>query len=332
MFLAEACGLLAFLLQRSLGGRAAPDAGREEAKGEEGRRFSPWVALKACLVPAVLDMSASGVQSMGFVYVSASVYQMLRGCNIVFTAVLSVLALNRRLTRSQVLGICLAVPALAAVGAAGIIAGDADAGASGLGAAALGVSLIIFAQLFQGCQVVWEEKMMAGTADVPPLLMMGTEGCIGTVVMLVVAFPLLAYLPGSDASGSVEFLPDTLAMLGNSPALCALVAVYVVCIFGMNCCGFHCTKHLSALTSALVETGLRTMFLWAVDLYIYYAVSDGYYGEPWEGNVSLMQAAGFAVFLVGSLLYGEILQLPADRKAPGAGGAYVPLAGELPGA
>jgi drug/metabolite transporter (DMT)-like permease len=55
-------------------------------------------------------------------FLAVSVYQMLRGSEIVFTALLAVVFLRRRLTRRHAGGLALVVMGIAVVGAAGLLA------------------------------------------------------------------------------------------------------------------------------------------------------------------------------------------------------------------
>lgn len=82
----------------------------------------PWEAFLQksvflqCGFPAVCDLLATGCGSMGLVYVSASVFAMFRGLNIVSTAMFSYFLLGRVLSAPRVLGLGLVMGSLLAVG------------------------------------------------------------------------------------------------------------------------------------------------------------------------------------------------------------------------
>jgi len=182
------------------------------------------------------------------------------------------------------------------------------AGGSDFSSGMLGVGLVIGAQLFQSSQFVWEEKVMK-KVFIPPWLLLGIEGLMGIAVMCVVVFPLMMYLPGDDVGGTQENIWDSLAMVSNSPMLMGLFAIYTVCISTLNCSAVYVTKILSGVHRTLIQTGLRTMVIWAAGLTLYYSF-DGKYGEPWSGVASLLELIGFALFLVGSMLHSKLIDLP----------------------
>lgn len=64
---------------------------------------------------------------------------------------------------------------------------------------------------------MFEEKVMS-VDNAPPLVVIGCEGLWGTVLSLLVVYPLAYLAPGQD-NGSFEDPFDALAMIGNSSQL-----------------------------------------------------------------------------------------------------------------
>lgn len=298
MFVGEGMALLVFGVQRVVD--------PEEKKCE----LSWWGLLWRCAFPAIFDMVATGFGSVGLTYITASTCQMLRGCAILFTAIISRFWLQRVLDFRQVVGLCMVFAAMALVGAAGAMTGGhGDQAASSIdGNGAWGVLLVCFAQLFQASQFVWEEKVMKKVC-IPPLLLLGIEGIVGIILFGILVFPLLLHLPGNDVGGSLENVWDALSMVQRSPELMFLAIMYVTCVCALNCCAVYVTKFLSGVHRALIQTGLRTMVIWVVGLILYYR-TNGIYGEPWAGVPSYMELFGFAFFLCGSMLHSKMIHLP----------------------
>jgi len=306
MFVGESIGLLVFAVKRVV----AP----EEKKCE----LSWWGIIWRSSLPAVLDLAASGFGSVGLLYITASSFQMLRGWSILFTAVMSRLWLQRVWEFRQLFGLSMVFVAMGLVGFAGVwTAGSTDQTAEDImmNSGAWGVLLVAFGQLFQASQFVWEEKVMK-KVFIPPLLLLGIEGIVGLTAMCTVVFPLLMFLPGVDVGGSQENIWDSLAMVRNSSTLIALFSVYLVCVSTLNCCGVYCTKVLSGVHRALVQTGLRTMVIWTAGILLFYH-SHGTYGEPWSGFASYMELFGFILFLLGSMLYSKMIDLPFNNALSG---------------
>lgn len=133
--------------------------------------------------------------------------------------------------------------------------------------------------------------------------------------MCIVVFPLLSQIPGDDVGGVQENVWDTLAMLHHSPTLIALSLAVMFCVVMMMSLSLYVTKMLSALHVSLVQSGLRTMVIWAVGLVLFYS-TNGVYGEQWIWGPSLLELAGFALFLVGSLVYSQLIDLPCKCGKP----------------
>ncbi len=64
-------------------------------------------------IPTIFDLIATVLMNIGLLSVTASVYQMMRGAEMFFAAIFSVLFLHRRLNKFHLLGIlcCVVRPA-----------------------------------------------------------------------------------------------------------------------------------------------------------------------------------------------------------------------------
>ena len=101
-------------------------------------------------------------------------------------------------------------------------------------------------------------------------------------------------------------------MITHSPAIAVTLAVDMTALLLYNVAGMAVTGHLGAVFRTVLETG-RTLFVWVVDLILFYGgVGGGKLGESWSGW-SWMQLGGFAVLVAGTLVYGR------GDEAEGAG-------------
>ena len=106
------------------------------------------------LIPTGLDLIASWLCLYGLTSTCASVWQILRGSLLIFTAIFSVTILNQRISKRQWLGIVICVIAI-------IIVGLADASNKiSRPSSIIGISAVIASQVFQALQVVLEEKFI----------------------------------------------------------------------------------------------------------------------------------------------------------------------------
>lgn len=204
---------------------------------------------KVCLVagPAGFDLLATAFSAMGMLYIPASVWQILRGAALVFCALFSVMFLGRRLRAWNIVGIFVCVLGVGVVGFANVMStqesegdSDSDSGESGgVYDTLLGVSLVFLGQTWQAAQVIAEEWLMKDV-DLPMLQIVGFEGMWGTLLMVLVVYPALYLLPGSD-HGSQESLADTFVMVGNNPQLLVVVLLYVFSCGTYNVTGIAVT-------------------------------------------------------------------------------------------
>ena len=168
MFIGEFSCLLVYLVSKY----RVTSRGDKFDTGKPG--FKPWILI----LPAMCDLTATSLMYVGLGLTDASIFQMLRGSVVVFTAIFSVVFLKRKLRAYHWTGVVLVVIGTGIVGAQSLVCkADTPATTTG-GSAMLGNVLIIVAQLIVATQMVVEEKFI-GAYDLPPLLVVGLEGAFG---------------------------------------------------------------------------------------------------------------------------------------------------------
>jgi len=275
-----------------------------------------WTAAKLISIPAILDLIATGLCFIGLLSVPASVSQLMRASMIIFSAILSVVFLKRRLLGFHWFGVFLCTLAIGIVGYANMMASASttDSSSASSGAVLFGMTLIILGQVVQASQVVFEEKLLRGYS-IEPFHIVGMEGCVGTIAMIAIVFPILYMLPGNDANGTAENIIDTLTMIHNSNSLQYLVLLYVFSVFTYNMSGMLVTYALSAVHRTMLEAS-RTAVIWIIDLLIHYWIApSSSFGEVWTAW-SWLQLFGFGVLIAGQSIYSEILKVPGFYYPP----------------
>jgi len=172
MFLGEFTCLLAYTYF-SMRARSLNDDSFKRAKPHSKLIF---------LLPAMCDMTATSVMYLGLALTSSSVFQMLRGSVVIFTAAFSVIFLKRRIKAYQWVGVALVLAGTIVVGLQSYVCSSGDSSSSGQGKAMLGNILIIIAQIIVATQMVVEEKFIGGY-DIPALQVVGWEGVWGGLVL-----------------------------------------------------------------------------------------------------------------------------------------------------
>ncbi|KAM3602985.1 uncharacterized protein V6R79_014461 [Siganus canaliculatus] len=225
---------------------------------------------------------------------SASSFQMLRGAVIIFTGLLSVAFLGRRLQPSQWFGILTTILGLVIVGLADFFSGHRD-DTHKLSDVITGDLLIIMAQVIVSVQMVLEEKFVY-KHDVHPLRAVGTEGFFGFVVLSLLLIPMYFIPVGNFSNNPRQVLEDALdafCQIGHKPLILLALLGNTVSIAFFNFAGISVTKEISATTRMVLDS-LRTLVIWVVSLAL-----------GWEQFHGL-QVLGFLVLLVGTALYNGL--------------------------
>lgn len=260
-------------------------------------------------VPGFCDVLGSGLSAVGMMFISATVWQMMRGALIVCTSALSVIFLKRRLKLFHYVAIGLTVIGLFLIGFAATV--DAHKGIAAPGSSQdtvlIGIGFTLLAQLASSSQCAFEEYLLQGK-KVSAKLTVAMEGFWGIIFqgLLLVIFN---YVPGSD-HGTLESFPDTLQQyftLPGSATLLWLTATYMASIDLYNVAGLKVTKSISAVTRCLIDS-CRILVVWSISLVTYYFI-DERYGVPWT-DASYVQVIGFIFLVCGTLIYNQVFRIP----------------------
>ncbi|XP_028295424.1 solute carrier family 35 member F6 [Gouania willdenowi] len=266
------------------------DKRRPEPKMNTGGSFNPLLFFP----PAMCDMMATSIMYIALNMTSASSFQMLRGSVIIFTGLLSVAFLRRRLAPSQWIGIFITILGLVIVGLADFVNGTSESSHK-LSDIITGDLLIIMAQIIVSVQMVLEE-MFVYKHDVHPLRAVGSEGFFGFFVLSLLLIPMYFIPVGTFSNNPREVLEDALdafCQIGHQPLILLALLGNTVSIAFFNFAGISVTKEMSATTRMVLDS-LRTLVIWVVSLAL-----------GWEQFHGL-QVLGFLVLLVGTCLYNGL--------------------------
>jgi drug/metabolite transporter (DMT)-like permease len=130
-----------------------------------------WKEIFMLSIPTFFDLIATVLMNIGLLSVTASVYQMLRGAEMLFAAFLAVVFLKRRLNKYHYAGIACCICGIGLVGASSVAAGAREGGSLGafvgdmVGSSAassilMGMGLIVASQAVQAAQITFEDYFM----------------------------------------------------------------------------------------------------------------------------------------------------------------------------
>ena len=261
-----------------------------------------WRIMFLLIIPCLCDLLCTLLLLVAQLYITASMWQMMRGSVIIITALLKSCLLKHRLRSHMWTGVGVIAVAMVTVALSSLL--DSDTSEPGSKNPLVGIMLVLLGCLAQGVQYVFEEKVMA-VDNVPPLIVIGMEGLWGTVLSAVLVYPLAMLFPGSD-NGSFEDPFDSLLMVQNSKSLQFLIGFFVVTVTVYNCMAIYVTTYLSAIWHAILDN-FRPISIWAVDLLLFYYLLPGRgYGESWKWS-SWIQLCGLLILFLGTAIYNGSL-------------------------
>lgn len=296
MFVGELLCFIAYGVTRK-GRSAAGASAREAGQGLvlEAEEVAPRPSFKSNFlfaIPAVCDMLGTGTMYAGLCLSYASVFQMLRGSTIIFTAILSCIFLKRKIYAFQWVAVAFVILGITIVGYVSLSSAP-PSGGKDQSSVLVGDVLIVVAQLIVAVQMVVEEKIV-GVYNTPVLKVVGLEGLFGLLILGTALVPMyFAKLEGYP----IENAPDALAQMGQNHRIIYAMTGNILSIAFFNTFGISITKHLSA-SHRMVLDSVRTCVVWGCSLAI-----------GWE-DFHWLQVVGFLVQSVGTAMYNEIITFP----------------------
>jgi drug/metabolite transporter (DMT)-like permease len=133
------------------------------------------------------------MMNIALTIIAASVYQMMRGMIIIFTSLMSILFLKRRLYRQHWSSLGTIFLGVFMVGLSSFLSDKNDGGGKSAGIQAVGFVMIILAQIFASSLLIVEEKLL-GQYYLDPLKVVGFEGLWG-VLMWCILLPIFQAIP-----------------------------------------------------------------------------------------------------------------------------------------
>lgn len=277
-----------------------------------------WKQRIIIAIPSAFDLFASTLMTFGLIYINASIFQMLRGSMVIFSAILTIIFLRRRIPCYRWFGICITIVALVMIGYAGVyvpsVTADDDNSESetnhnySSGQKLFGALLVILSQLVQAGQIVVEEYVLRNV-NMPALEIVGWEGIWGLIMMVLVAFPFAFIVPGDDPSPmgtSLENFMDSFIQLFSSGAVFLTSFIFVLAVLAYNMFGMLVTSHSSAVNRTILEAA-RTVLIWIVMLISAYSGLP--FGELWV-KWSFLELFGFIFLVAATFIYNGIWKFP----------------------
>ncbi|KAF0685703.1 Aste57867_22450 [Aphanomyces stellatus] len=257
-------------------------------------------------LPAAFDLIGTYLANLGLLYVTVSVFQLMKCTVIIFVAILKVLVLGDHLKRYMWIGIGMNTAAALMVGFSSFQ--DTEEQLNNNDNPGLGIAMIVLSCFVQSAQYVFEEKLMGDGIDTaPPLIVVGMEGLWGLLMTLLIVYPVAYFIPGSDL-GSYERIDDAWFMLAGNQTAQIAAAIFLVVILGYNVFAVFVTYLLNSIWHAILDN-FRPITVWGTDLLLFYVFTPKTFGEAWT-SWSYLELGGMITLLLGTAVYNGTIELP----------------------
>lgn len=272
--------------------RSGPDSTSRVSQASPFHLDPAEVPPRVYLYAALLFYWASVLVNMNYAVLSGSVIQMLRGSKVVFTYLLSVYVLEKRMQPYHAVGATMCVCGCLVVGLHETCDTSADGGSSGKGIlrqeALVAIMMAVASELLRSLLFVYQEQRMRDY-QIPPMKLVGVQGAICLPIGMVSMY--VANWMG------IEDVPRAYGKLVHSPQLECLALVLMVVSTLWESSATVLTKRYSAVVRTLLEL-TRTMSLWMVDMIVGYEV------------FSIYHVFALALLILGILIYQHALVIP----------------------
>jgi hypothetical protein len=277
---------------------------------------SPWKAYFLIVIPAFCDLVSTGVMNIGLLYLKASIWQMLRGAMVIFSALLHAFVLKREYHPYNWMAVLIVTIAIVLVGLAAVCSSGVAVDGVSDAKIILAVVLTVGSQFIQAVTIVVEDYLLHDHS-LPAMQIVGVKGFWGMIITGFIILPAVQYMfaDTQEGNGIYEDSLDTFAMLGASWLLILLTVLYILFIFGLNVFAMMVTNITNAVMRTIMEC-VRTLCIWIVQLILFYSIQGLEYGrhhptlgESWT-RWTWMQLAGFGLLITGMLAYNRSIFLP----------------------
>lgn len=257
-------------------------------------------AILTVAVPSSVDMVSTALNTYGSQYISLSLAFIFKGGRVVFSAILTMTLLKRRLYMHHWTSVFLCIVGLIVAASSQLFTEPSSV---------FGVAMVLGAELFKALRIVIEEKLMK-CDSFEPTFIVGIEGLYGAFVFGITLIVVWLGIPGYEA-GSFENLPDTFYRIAHSERLIALFCIFPIVTCIVSIVSAVVTRNLSAVHNGLISV-IRVGLLWMCELFFYYTFMGSTFGmqmgEPWN-RYSVLKLIGFGIVLFSTLLYDEDIKL-----------------------
>jgi len=270
------------------------------------------------IVPSLLEFIGQTMFLIGAMRIPMSLSLTLKGARVVFSALLLVLFLKRKLFAFHWVAIVLTLVGIIVSSLKEIIEPSSSKEFQTTDVL-IGIALVLAGEFIRSMRTVLEEKLMK-KLKYDALLVVGLQG----IYALVLSVPALFVVNAIETSkGPLEDLQVTWNQFVSSSIVMGICFTTPITVPGLFVAGAYVTKLMSAVHNALT-TIITNSIVWILAVIVYFI--DNKRGEKLI-PLSSVQLVGFIIVLFASLMYDAIIRIPQifyyplDRAAASGAGS-----------
>ena len=247
---------------------------------------------------------------------------MFRGGAIVTTYLFSVLLFNQQVKRKELIGTLIVLVGILIVGVTNVVYSPAteETELKTVGFILMTVSLVI-----QGFHFSFEQSLF-NRFYLQPMEVVGYEGLFGTLLCLIAlailssthcSFGISACVYDGNGEGFIEGWNAFVEGLTSSAFLICLTVLAFISVAIYNVSSVSVTKYINAL-ARVIGTNIKIILIWIAGIVVTVTLGREHPNYKWESLnviVIVLQLVGFALLVVGNLVYNEIIRLPGFVRA-----------------
>lgn len=253
----------------------------------------PWYFKP--IIPAVFNLANATLRWASFIYVPASVAEMLiAGSELILSVIAARIVRKRLVSYNRWMGVGIVTVGLMLIGCAHLFFDSHDDGEDSDSATAtrhhtIGNLLILGQSLMSVSQDITEEIFLQ-EAEFPATLLLGTEGIIGLVLGFLIYLVAAPFVQDGGDLTNFEALPPTNSCIG--------LTLWFTMTGILN---ILTTEATSSMTRNVWKNS-RTLLVWILGLLIYYLYNTEL-GEGWQTPESYVIFLGYSVMVGGIVAY-----------------------------
>jgi len=326
MFLGEIVCLIFYMFGNTDKKKQTKEGEKEESIAlsqiEREENLKPELSIYMLIVPTILDLIATTINTIGLTMLAGSAYQMMRGASILFVAILARFYLKTKLRCFHYVAIMLVLTGLMLIGSSnkiipfnlpqGCKKGDSEE------SLIWGFILVFISTFFVASQLTVEEEITKNY-KCSPLKAVGWEGVFGTSMYVVILFALQFVKCTAPPKGKITWttlmctqndhgewrVEDSIFAIKQiyaSPLLLLNCIIFSLSVAAINFAGVTVTKLASAGARSITEP-IRTITIWA---FFMLPIVNHCSRE----HFNFVQLIGFLFLIAGNLIYNQIVKLP----------------------